>query len=204
MTEDAKTPPRRPSPASPAKPGGTAPLAQSQAAQAKAAPTPEAKKALDDDRRSFTMRAIASPLGKITRTAVRRRGFAEGAILSDWPAIVGPLLARTTCPLKVSFPRGERGDGTLHLRVASSALSTEITHLQPLIIERINAYFGYGAVSRLALTHGPLPERVKAKPPRPAPTAERKQAVAEVLQEITDPDLKAALERLGLALGRRE
>jgi hypothetical protein len=161
-----------------------------------------------DDGRQRSLKAVAAPLGKITRAAIGRRGFAEGAVLTEWASIVGPQLAAQTCPLKLSFPRGEgaaeQGHGpVLHVRVVSGALAMELAHLEPLVLQRINAHFGFRAVAKLALTQGPLPKRAapRNKPAEPSP-----EAVAEVdrsLEAVESPELRQALARLGAVLKGR-
>jgi len=156
-------------------------------------------------RRSHKMQALGATVNKLTRQTFGQRGFADGAIVHNWSLIIGEMLAGACQPEKIAYIKGERGRGTLHLRVANSGLATEIQHLAPLMLERVNAYFGYQAVARLKLIHGPLP-----KPdPEPVPvlrplSARQTQALATELCNVSDPELKAALERLGQAvLGRR-
>lgn len=145
-------------------------------------------------------RALAAMVSKITRKVLKQRGFAEAGIITDWPAIVGAELALESAPEKLVYPPGERLGGVLHIRVAG-ALATELQHLEPLVIERINGYFGYRAVARLRLLQGPLPVEETA----PAPARRRLEpgeeaALKEGLAEVPDEDLKAALERLGRAV----
>ena len=70
------------------------------------------------------------------------------------------------------------------------------------MIERINVYFGYRAVQRLRLQQAPLPvpespaRRRPARPPHDAPPA----IAPERLAGIENPDLRAALDRLGRAV----
>lgn len=145
-------------------------------------------------------RALAAMVSKITRKVLKQRGFAEAGIITDWPAIVGAELALESAPEKLVYPPGERLGGVLHIRVAG-ALATELQHLEPLVIERINGYFGYRAVARLRLLQGPLPVEETAPPPvrrRLEPGEEA--ALREGLAEVPDDDLKAALERLGRAV----
>lgn len=101
------------------------------------------------------MRALGAAVARITAPAFRRRGFAEAGILTDWPHIVGSQLASRTEPERLSFARGTRVDGTLQVRV-SGAWATELQHLAPQVIERVNSYFGYRAVDRLAIRQAPL------------------------------------------------
>jgi hypothetical protein len=150
-------------------------------------------------------RALATTVDRLTRPIFRRRGFAEGAILTDWPAIVGDHLAKRTAPEKV-VPGRPGSEGTLHLRIEDGALALELQHLEPVLIERVNGYFGYRAVSRLRMIQGPLP------PPRQMP-AERSRAplapaaqghLDDLLAGIEDDELRARLQSLGEAVLGRE
>ena len=146
------------------------------------------------------MRAIAADVPKIAGAVLGKRGFAEAQLVAQWPAIIGEAIALGASPVKLTFGRGERREGTLHLRV-DSALALEIQHREPVLIERINAFFGYRAVSRLALRQGPPATAPTPPPPRPRPLkAEERQQLDRGLAAIEDPALKAALERLGEAV----
>ena len=153
-------------------------------------------------------KALAASLDKVTRPALRKRGIAAAGIVTDWADIVGPELAAETVPQRLMRPRGGgegggRGNadgGVLHIRV-SSALAPELQHLEPQLVERINGYFGYRAVARLKLIHGPIarPAAPQADLPPALDPAER-AAVAERVAGVGDADLRAALDRLGTAV----
>ena len=146
------------------------------------------------------MKTLGSAVAKIAAPVLGRRGFGEAQIILEWPAVVGEALARDSLPVKLSFRGGDRLDGTLHLRVAPGA-ALEIQHREPVILERINGFFGYRAVGRLALRQGPLPQRPPARPPAPrALTPTETAALNRDVAAIRDPDLRAALERLGRAV----
>jgi hypothetical protein len=145
------------------------------------------------------MVAVAVPVERVTRPVFGRHGFVNGALVVDWPAIVGSAVAAHTLPLRIKFPPRVRAEGTLVVKVASSAFATELQHLEPLILERINGYFGYRAVARLNLRHGPLPLRAAVRPP-PEPPATLAAPAAAALATVDDPELRDALERLGRRL----
>lgn len=158
----------------------------------------------DTSTRKRRTTALATLVTTATRPAFRRRGMADGAILRDWPKIVGPELARRSVPEMVRFPKGERDGGTLHLRVESGGLATELQHLEPLVVERINGYFGYRAVARLRIHQGPLPAgpEIDSKPIRPLGEAESARVEA-VVASVADDDLRRALAGLGRAVATR-
>ncbi|HSV28738.1 MAG TPA: DciA family protein [Candidatus Omnitrophota bacterium] len=159
------------------------------------AKTPKQQK--DEDRRICGMVSIAMPVDRITKPVFGKHGFVSGALIVDWASIVGSAVASHTLPVQIKFPPKERAQGTLVVKVASSAFATELQHLEPLVLERINGYFGWQAVSRLKLMHGPLPQRPAAKPPTPEPSPEAAKRLEQTLAGVEDDELRAVLERLG-------
>lgn len=150
------------------------------------------------------MRAIGRSLPKIAGKALGRHGLAEAGLVSDWTAIVGDRLAEATLPIKLAFPRGERRDGTLHVRVAG-ALALELQHLTPQLLERINGYLGYRGVERIRIERGPLPRgsRRLAEPAAPAfQDTEAEAVVTQTVAGVGDEALRESLARLGRAIGR--
>jgi len=149
--------------------------------------------------RRHGLRALAAALPAIAGKALGRRGFAEAGIITDWAAIVGPVLAAESLPVKLSFPRGQRSDGVLQVRVAGP-LAVELQHLAPQVLERVNTYLGYRAVTQLKLSRGVLPTASTAEPEPPALPA---AALAEVRAQtagVDDDALREALQGLGRAL----
>ncbi len=154
----------------------------------------------DGERRRGKMRAVGRELPRIAGRALGKRGLGEAQLLAEWRAVVGDELAAETLPVKLGFPQGGRRNGVLKLRVTSAA-ALSVQHREPQILERINGFFGYGAVARLALVQGPLPDRSRAGPrvQRPLTPAES-AALARRVSQVPDSGLKSALERLGTAI----
>ncbi|OHC73271.1 MAG: hypothetical protein A3G18_11745 [Rhodospirillales bacterium RIFCSPLOWO2_12_FULL_58_28] len=147
-------------------------------------------------------KALAATLARITKPLFGRRGFAEASILNDWPAVIGPHLAAHSSPQRIAFAHGKRDNGVLHLLIDNGSLATELQHLEPLLIERINAFFGYRAVARVRIIQGPLPVAATTPPP-PAEhvlDADGEEKLTRHLAAVDDPDLRPALERLGRAI----
>jgi len=142
--------------------------------------------------RQWGMRAAGiAALGVAAPIVARHGGGVLGRLKAEWPAVVGAELAALT------WPEALGRDGALKLRVASN-LALELQHRAPLVIERINLFFGRAAVARLVLVQGPLP--LPAPPPKgmPAPlAAEEAKALDTRLGDIADPELRAALAGLG-------
>jgi hypothetical protein len=80
-------------------------------------------------------------------------------------------------------------------------MALEIQHSSDVILARVNRFFGWSAVGRLALRQAPLSRRKPAALPRsPDPKAVAK--VAETLSAVEDEQLRAALARLGASIKR--
>ena len=153
-------------------------------------------------------RAIGGLAQKLTSGIAREGGKAgRGASLmrlkADWPAVVGPELARTTRPDAILAGRGARAGKALRLKV-SGAAALEVQHRSGQIVERVNAYFGHRMIDDVRLVQGVIAApRPAPRVPRPDPAEE--QAMAQRAANVKDPDLRAALARLGarIATDRR-
>jgi hypothetical protein len=108
-------------------------------------------------------------------------------------------------PVKLQWPREIGGQpaepATLVLRV-EGPVAIEIQHQSGVILERINRFFGWQAVGRIALRQAPL-SRPKPRTIPPKLDAAEVARVEATLTAVTDDGLRAALGRLGAAVKRR-
>ncbi len=150
-------------------------------------------------------KSISDLMPEIGRAAFRRYGFIQSSVVSRWPEIVGERYADVSLPESIRFPRGEKEGGTLHLLV-SGAHATLMQHIAPEIIERVNRFFGYGAVSQVRFRQGTINRlNRKEKPAAPPPTL--KPAPLELgdsLRDIGDPELNRVLESLASAVANAD
>ncbi len=137
-----------------------------------------------------TLAKIVEPL---TRPLFKSRGLAGTQLLTDWRRIVGDSLADHCAPEKISFPPGVKTGGTLTIAV-ENGFALEMQHMQPVILERLNIYFGYQAVTRIAISHGFQPAAAKPTAAPPAVVLDESSVLAA--DAVNDPELKAALQSL--------
>jgi hypothetical protein len=138
-------------------------------------------------------RSAGDLVGDIAGVTFKRFGFVQGAVVSRWAEIVGERYAKVSTPESIRFPAGRKSDGTLTLNV-EGAHAPLMQHLAPLIMERVNRFFGYPAIGKIAFRQG---RQAKARPKveRP-PSAPVPKALGEGLRQIADPELRACLESL--------
>ena len=151
------------------------------------------KQAKEDSPRSCRARSAGELVGEVGGQSFRRFGFVQSSIVSRWSEIVGARYAKVSCPESIKFPMGKKAGGVLTLMV-DGAHAPLIQHLTPMIVERVNRFFGHAAIDRIVFRQG--------KPPAPAPKPERPKLrpvpkeLGEGLREIADPELRACLESL--------
>jgi hypothetical protein len=156
--------------------------------------------------RSFP-RPLSEFSGGALGDALKRQGFASAEIIARWADIVGTEIAAHSEPAKINWPRANEGDvpppepATLVLRVEGPA-AVEIQHLSAVILERVNRFFGWQAIGRIALRQAPLHRRKASGPPPPPDPAEQAR-IAASLPDIEDESLRQALARLGAAVKRK-
>ncbi len=147
------------------------------------------------------VRAIGELMPEIGRTAFRRYGFVQSSVVTRWPEIVGPHHARVCSPEALRFPPGEKSDGILQL-VVVPAHAPLIQQVFPEIIERVNRFFGYQAVSRIKIRQGAV-KPTHAQEPAKAPPSLKPipMELGDSLRDIGDPELRTVLESLARSMG---
>lgn len=153
-------------------------------------------------RRMRGFEAASGLLKAPIRAVGEARGFAVTRLLTHWAEIAGDETARICRPVKIGYTRDGMG-ATLTLLVAS-AHAPMVQMQLPALKEKVNACYGYAAISRISLTQtaptgfaegqasfGAAP---KAKP-RPLDPAVAARA-ADTAGVVQDAGLRAALEAL--------
>ena len=153
------------------------------------------RKTAEDSPRSCRPRAAGELVGDVGGQSFKRFGFIQSSIVSRWPEIVGERYAKVSCPESIRFPTGRKAGGALTLLV-DGAHAPLIQHLTPMIVERVNRFFGYAAINRIVFRQGKPPAAAApARPERPQLRTVPKE-LGEGLREIADPELRSCLESL--------
>lgn len=159
-------------------------------------------KALRPKRRSRGFMQTGGILSAQIRKTSETRGFSETRLLTHWAEIAGPAVAKIARPVKIGYTR--QGMGATLTLLTTGANAPMVQMQLPQIKDRVNATYGYAAISRVHITqtaptgfhettatfHHDAPKK------RPIPT-EKKQALANTLSDVSDDGLKTALAALG-------
>jgi hypothetical protein len=166
--------------------------------------TPKPRDAISGRREwSLFPKTLAYCVEPVTLPVMKKQGLAGIRIITDWPIIVGASLAQRCIPEELNFPRGKKSGGTLSIAV-ESGFAPQLQHEIPVIIERLANYFGYKAVARITISHSYAAVKAKSMLPPPQPPLQRTGASAipaALPEEVTDPELRAALESIRRTLG---
>lgn len=150
-------------------------------------------------------RPLADFAGLCLSETFAKQGFASIDLVTHWSDIAGQEIASACQPVKLQWPRGEgRSEtetATLILRVDGPE-AIEIQHQSGLIIERVNRFFGWRAVGKIALRQAPLGRPEKKSAAR-KPDPKEKQKIANDLSSVRDDALRDALAELGAAIKMR-
>lgn len=148
---------------------------------------PRRKRLRSPEKASSLLRGLLADLG-LTNSVIRHE------MVQAWPKLMDAAIAAHTSAEKVT-------GSVLHIDVDSSVWMTELTAMQPEILEKVNAYLPRGAAP---ITEIRLKQRSWARPkapaqPKPEPVLPKPQlddkALAH-LETIQDPELRALLQRL--------
>ncbi len=121
---------------------------------------------------------LASLVHDILDPVLARKAGSVMALLDAWPQIAGVRLADCTCPLRIDWPKRVAGDDSFRpgtVVIAADALGAlHVQHEKGQILQRINSFLGYEAVTGLRIVQRPIgnrPVQKRKRPPTPAQVA---------------------------------
>ena len=148
--------------------------------------------------RTNKMKRLSTMIDPMIAPSAKARGFAIGRIVSHWHDIVGDMSSWCR-PDSVVFPRNSHTDGMLKLQIASGR-GPQAQAMSDVIIDRVNANFGYRAISRVSLVQT-LATPIQPARPKSGPQLNQDWhdiwTLDDKLKDVKSPELRAALRRLG-------
>ena len=149
-------------------------------------------------KRSKGFRQTSALVEARVRKATEGRGFAVSRLLTQWEEIAGRELATLCRPLKVGYGRSIGAK----LTVLTNAANAPVLEMQKEALRnRVNACYGYNAISRIAITQT-APDGLSLEAPKPAKPVPAKPDPASLEKAsgyadgVADDELRSALEVL--------
>ena len=137
------------------------------------------------------------------RKAGETRGFAVSRLLTHWAEIVGAETATCTRPVKMGY--GREGMGATLTLLTSGPMAPLIEMQKEMIRARVNACYGYNAVSRVMIVQTAASGFAEGQTPfdtappnaaTPAPDPAVISAARDHSAGVADDGLRQALEHL--------
>ena len=166
-----------------------------------------------ESKRTYVPKKIGETLARINKNYSSKFGKIEFLILSKWTQIVGIFFADHSEPDKISRITEEFNEfdepiykNFLHVRVTPAA-AVEFQHYKDTIIEKINSYFGYKAISDLRLQQNFVPKK-KIKNSinlyDQDLSEEEKASIKSEINNIKDKELEKSIVNLGASIKRED
>lgn len=142
-------------------------------------------------------------MGGILEPIIAKRAGMTLSLMNAWADIIGGQLGKHSRPEKILWPRRAHDDDPFQpatLVVAcDGAQAIFFQHETDAIIERVNTFFGFNAISRIKIQQKPVasysPEKINETPKEL--TEAEKQRLTEMLGDIEDDELRQKLTKLG-------
>ncbi len=152
-------------------------------------------------RRNRGFEPAAGLLRKQISAAGEARGFALTRLLTHWVDVAGADLGAITRPVKMSYNR--EGMGATLVLLVQAAQAPMVQMALPRLKERVNATYGYNAISRITLTQtaatGFAEGQAQFTPQAKTPARATPEVIAKAAAQaapIGDTNLRDALEKL--------
>ncbi len=159
-----------------------------------------------DHRRNYEgLNTLTYEIRQITKPILGKRGFAGVDVITYWEDIVGFDLSRGIRPEKLVFEKDSRINGTLYVKAAGGAFAMLLEHQKERVIQRVNVFFGYPAVSRIKVRQGALFLKTPSiEATKPSLSPQKLKQLQERLKNIEDPNLKTVLFNIGKAIQEKQ
>lgn len=153
---------------------------------------------------------LSELLPKLIDPICARKGLASSALIAAWPELAGNTFADCTIPDKINWPHQTSTGattfqgGTLVVRV-DGPKAIYLQHEERQILQRVNQFFGFVAIERLKIVQAPIERKkqvIKEKLPSLSPKQEER--LRECITEFDDPQLDAAVLKMGQGVLRKE
>ena len=162
-------------------------------------------------KRVFIPQTIGDTVKKINKNLPNKHGKIDFVIYSNWSKIVGSYFKDYCEPTSITRTKDSENDigepifkNYLNVSV-SPAASVEFEHFKSTILEKINSYFGFRAISDLRIQQNYIVKHNKLKNTMKQVNTLSKDDIKDLNSEVENlknRDLKKSLVDLGLNIAK--
>lgn len=151
-------------------------------------------------KRSFCTKSIEEKLSELLKPMFKgskKEFIVINNLTKNWPDIIGKKYAQFCYPKMVNWSKEESGkEGKLTIAVHNSAVGFFIENNAEIIIERVAAFYGFKAISKIIIKQEPkkiASSEVKNKVISP----QKEEFLQKLTKEFADQELAETLKTLG-------
>ena len=142
------------------------------------------------------MKSLLKITENIVEKNLNRLGSIQNHIFFNWAHIVGQY-ADITIPYKIKFGRKKNIDGQITIKV-QNGFGLEIQYAIPLLLNQINARFGFKAISKIKIIQADIQKNLEIKK---KPFERNLENTLENLESnlLPDSELKLAMQEFEIS-----
>jgi len=149
------------------------------------------------ERKQSYFKKIANSLPKIVDKNIKEKNFIEISLIKKWKEIIGVNIAKFCWPIKIIYSDIKNSNGIIFLKTKRGR-SMEIEFKNEEIIEKLNQYFGYKAISKISVV---LDFDIKDTYKKNKIIKKRdKNTQSKAINKIKENSVKIALKKLNRTL----
>ena len=170
----------------------------------------EKKINISSEHKAVGLTSLSKTVLPLARQILGTQGLFEADIIANWQYIVGKDVALYSLPQKIRFDKNAKTGGCLTICVLSGAFAVEIKQQEQNIVGKINAYYGYEAISKLKIMQTGsannflVNKKIINKVKKTLVSDKEKNYINELSKGVQNQDLRQALERLGQAVMEKQ
>ena len=142
------------------------------------------------------MKSLLKITENIVEKNLSRLGSIQNHIFFNWAHIAGQY-ADITIPYKIKFGRKKNIDGQITIKV-QNGFGLEVQYAIPLLLDQINARFGFKAISKIKIIQADIQKNFEIKK---EPSELNVENTLENLESniLPDSDLKLAMQEFEIS-----
>jgi hypothetical protein len=142
------------------------------------------------------MKSLLKITENIVEKNLSRLGSIQNHIFFNWAHIAGQY-ADITIPHKIKFGRKKNIDGQITIKV-QNGFGLEVQYAIPLLLDQINARFGFKAISKIKIIQADIQKNFEIKK---EPTKHALENTLENLESniLPDSELKLAMQEFEIS-----